>query len=608
MLQIFLYGPLEEGFLDIDPAVQLDMEGLSPLFDEDLSTGEFSLPLDLEWTERNRRLFGFAERLENFNTRSRVYRCDVYDDGFPELLNAQLTILERSGSYSYRRGKFSVTIAGTQGLFGTQIKNKKMSDLQLGGVISWSNANGDSRAFATQLMKGQWPQYADRIAFAPVAIQDFIDASRPDYDGEFLVKDTVNNIIVTGGTANDWTFGRPRSTDAQWITGPGDPEYADYWTVPFLRLSFVIRKIFEEHGYKVSGDFIDGTAFRDLHLFNQYAIENYARSINTDFNREIDPRNHVPPVLIADFLKQVFSPCCIYPRFINQNEVQLVYRKDDFQYRRILKLDGHTADDFNSTYEDVEEEKKGYEIKYEWDAQDGYYGNLTKDLSDKTAVGTVATTAALQTLNIGRQLTTDDIAFVEADNLWYRVANATVSPVLWDVYAEGLYPYKTGKGERSVSAGCSTLCTHAALNTQTALVEKYNYLGTKQRGSYRNFKGVIVKNEFAVRVFYIQKRIFGGVLYPVSFYHNRDQLNTKFLPFSLALNGEDGLVKNFHQQWQDLRQRGELVKTTVALDKKLLAEMDAHNTYEVNGVLFLPQKLERTIPLSGEAELTMMPL
>ncbi|HYC27736.1 MAG TPA: hypothetical protein VEB42_02955 [Chitinophagaceae bacterium] len=606
MLQIYLYGPYENGFLDIDASVVLQMEGLSPLFDEDLSTGEFSLPVDLPWTDQNRRLFGFAERLENFNTAVRSFVCDVYDDGFPELQKAQLTILERSGQYSYRRGKFSVTIAGTQGLFGTLVKNKKVSDLVLDGPITFTAQS--SRDFAKEVMDGQHPQHADKLAFAPVAIQDFVDASRPDYNGEFLVRDTVNHIVVAPGYPNGWTFGRPLSTNTAIAVGSGHVEFADYYTVPFFKLAYVIRKIFNEHGFVVKGDFIDGNDFKDLYLFNNCAIEEYAVTTRVDYNKQIIPQQHMPETGIADFLKQVFSLFCIYPLFVNNNEVHLIYRKDDFRNRKILSINNICSDEFTGTWEDVEEQKKGYEIKYEWDGADSGYSDKTKDLSDKNLVASVATTAALITLNIGRQLTTDDIAHVQADNLYYRVANATVSPVLWEPYAEGLYPYKSGQGERSVTVGGSPLYTHTVLNETAGLVEKYNYLGTKQKGTYRNFRGIRVKNEFGVRLFYIKQLPFGGVQYPVSFYHNRNQIAEKLVPYSLALTGEDGLFENFHREWQELRQRGEIVKTRIGVDKKVLQELMLSNTLERDNVLFLPYSLERTIPSTDDAEIQMMPL
>ena len=86
------------------------MESLSEIFDEDLSIGEYSLPVTLQWTEINRRILGFAERLENFNTTKKQWRCDVFEDGFPAMVNAQMTLLEKSGTFSYSNGTFNVSI------------------------------------------------------------------------------------------------------------------------------------------------------------------------------------------------------------------------------------------------------------------------------------------------------------------------------------------------------------------------------------------------------------------------------------------------------------------------------------------------------------------
>jgi hypothetical protein len=604
MLQIYLYGPVEQGFLDIEPGTVLDMEGLTPIFDEDLSTGEFSLPLEITWTDRNRRLFGFGERLENFNRSTKTFRCDVFDDMFPELINAQLTILERSGNYSYTRGKFSTTISGTQGLFGSMIRDKKMTELHLGGEITWSGM--DSRHFATDVMKGNQPQYS-YISFAPLAILDFIDSGRTDFTSEFLIRDTVNDLVVTGSGANNWEFGRRLPLLTGVVATPGTAGYCNYWTVPFFKLRFVLLKIFEEHGFLASGEFLESVDFEDLVVDNNFGIEDYAISIQTDFNRKIVPSNHMPDMLISDFLKGIFDLFSIYPVFINSNEVKLKYRKGDFRDKQILNINKICSDQFTSTYENVEQEKRGYQLQYNWDG-DGLQGERVKDNSGKILVATVATAAALGTLSVGFTLTTDHIAYVEADNLFYVLADATTTPMKWDVYGEKLQDYIVGDGERTIPCGISTLCTHAVLNATTGLTEKKNYLAKKQRGSYKNYAGALVKSSFGLRIFYIKKRTFGTNVYPVSFYHNRDSSNSIILPYSLSWHGDYGLAKNFHLEWQNLRERGELVKTEIAVDKKVLTDLNKHNMVERDNVIYLPHKIERSIPLKQTAILQVMPL
>lgn len=601
MLQVYLYGPKQSGWLDITPGTVLDVEELHPMFDEDYSTGIFTLPADFPWTENNRRLFGFSERIENLNKKVKEFKCDVYDSGWPEMLSAKLTILEKSGTLSYRRGKFSCSIAGTRGLFGSNIRNKKLRELYLGGPINF--AGSTSREFATSFMFGNYPQYEERMAFAPVAIENFFDTGAPWYQNEFLAKDTVNTLVINGAL---WEFGRPESGNPTAAAAAGTEEYIDYRTVPFYKMKYVLRKVFEEHDYKLTGDFIDSTDWDDLVLFNNYGIEHYFTAPNySDVNHSIIPRNHVPDMLVSEFIKFICSGFGIYMEFNGANEVRLVYRKDNLRNRSIISLTPYTQDEFTAASEETEE-ASGYRLNYAWDGNDSYYSERVKeDMSDKTLVATVTLKTDLTALNIGRGLTTNDIAYVTAENMFYVIIDATNPANLkWSAYAEKLTEFKKGDGERTVDISFSTLCTYCFFNDTTSAYERQNYVGTRQPGSFRNHKGTIIENEFGLRLFYIKKITIGAVTIPVSFNHNRHSDNTILEKYSLALHGDDGLVKNLQEQYQDVVDRIETVKVTVNSSRKLLAEMDAANTIEINNVLYLPYKRYRTIPHKNDTDKT----
>jgi len=602
MLQIYIFGPTEEGYLDIEQNTVLHLESLAEAWDEDLSTGEFSLPADFPWTDNNRRLLGFAERLENFTKAALSWRCIVFYKGFPELPVAKLTILEKSGNFSYRRGKFSASISGSKGLFGNAIKNKRLRSLHLGGKISWYRM--ESRKFAEDLMKGSYPQF-NYISFAPVAFENFFVKDRPDYTNEFLAKDTVNTVVITGAGANDWKFGRPKSTAPSMDTIPRDPEHKDYRTIPFLNLKWLVAKVFEEAGYTVSGAVFDNTDFDDLFVFNNYAIEVYSLNIASDYNNAILPQNHVPDLTVKEFLKGIYDAFNVYPTFPEINKVKLVSRQSNFTNKKILNLNDVISGEFTSTAQEFEN-ANGYKLNYVWDSNDSYYSDRVKDISSKTLVATVAKFTNLATLNIARQLTTDDIAFVEADNLYYNVADGTTSPIKWDVYSERLNEYVQGNGERSVDCNISTLCTYVEFNTLTGLYEKRNYVGCRQAGSYYNNKGVRVLNPFGLRIFYIKKQSINGALVPVSFNHNRNKNNDIIEPYSLAWQGVDGLA-TLHKAWQDMREHMEVVKTKATVDQRILTNLQQHNIYEKDNVQYLPYKIERSIP-GKEIELQLVPL
>lgn len=615
MLQIYLYGVGESGFLDLNPGSVLDMENLSDIFDEDLSTGDFSLPIDIPWTPKNRRLMGFAERLENFRERVKNWKIDVWDSNWPEITGAQLTILDKSGLFSYKRGKFSATVSGSKGLFGGLIKNKSLKSLDLGGKIIYTKA---SRDFATDVMKGLHPELDGRMAFAPVAIEGYFDTSRNDFLNEFLARDTVNTVIVTGSGVDDWVFGRP---DAAAPTVPVSDlvkEYSDYKTVPFFSLKYVLKKVFEEHGFIV-GDaagsgFLSSPDFDDLYLFNNFGVEEYYPVLfpqYQDYTRTITPGNHVPDMLIKDFLKGVFAFFNVFAVF-SGNKVFLRFRKEVLTNRKVLALTEFCNPEFESTIENASQETTGYKLDYSWDSNDGLPGDRVKDLASKTLVATVKTKSDLAGITgytIGRNLTTDDVVLVLAENLYYNVADATFwGAIKWEVFSERLEPYTYGSGERTVDIGMSTLCSYVELNPTTALLEKQPYVGCRQQGSYISFEHNKITTPFGLRAFYIKKQLIGGVSIPTSFNHNLDSNGNKLVPYSLALNGVDGMAQNYHTGWQDLRERGEVVKTTIAANKRALNAMKQHNCYEVNGVIFLPYKTEPSVPQRKGMVVWLMPI
>lgn len=599
MLSIFVYGNLFSGFLDLAPGTSLDMEIFAPAFDEELNTGEFSLPSDIEWTDNNRKLLGHAEMVNGFRKENNYWRADVYDRMVPELVNAKLTMLEKAGSLRFMKGKFSSSISGSKGLYGSLIKNKKLADLALGGKITWTGM--DSREFAYDLMDGNQPAY-NYLTFCPVAIEQFINEQRADYDGEFLTQDTVNNVVIESGA---WTFGRPTTADPNVTAASGTEEYIDYRTIPFFKLKYLVRKCFEEFGFIVKGDFIDDAWWNDVTVFNNYAIEQYDTTLYTDKNRSITPANHVPDLLISDFLKYIFWFFGVKAEY-SAATVTLTYKKKALKNKQVGVLDGFVLDQFQSVYQEGDA-TKGYTINYQWDSEDSYYNDRVKDLSEKILCATVNTYSNLATLDIGRSFTTNDIVLVEAENLYYVVADAT-GPIVWDIWAERLQEYKEGEGELPKNYPISTLCTYVLFNEGTGLYERKNFVGCRQGGTYHNNKGGLVKKEFGLRLFYSKFITVSGISRPASFNHSRAVNNSQLETYSLAWLGPDGMAVNFHTDWQNLQQNREIVKLDIVANQKTLQLVNSSSILQWESVQFMLYKIERSIPLQSSMRLWLVPL
>lgn len=600
-LQVYIYGEKESGFLDVADNSDLTIEKVENPFDESFSIGEISLPADFPWTENNRRLLQFNERVENRTGVLPWWRCDVYDDGWPEMVNAKFAILTKQGKWNYLSGKFSASISGAQGLFGTSIRGKRLRNLNMGGTITWGNTS--TRDFATALMRdGAFPEF-NYIKFAPLVIQNFYDKDAKTYADEFLALDQVNAIVDNGTT---WTFNRPYPTDPTTPVPELSADYVNYLTVPFFQLKFVIKQIFIENGFNVTGDWINNPEFDDLYIFNNYGVERYYQNDFRDLNREIVPGNHLPDTTIVDFLKATFNFLNLAPYFTDLQNVEIRYRQSALSNKKIFSLNKLVTDTFESTITD--QDQNGYTLKYNWDSNDQYQSEWNKDISDKNLVATVATKDQLTNINIARQLTLLDIALVTSENLYYVVADGTATPIVWEVYAEALQDFKSGNGDRSVDLGASTLCQYIEKDVDTELNTRRNMLATGQQGSYKSVKGFNIINDFGVRFFYI-KNIPNdlGNIRPTTYNHNVSATNFLRDNHSLAMGTKEGL-ETLHTAWQGVLNGKETIKTTILVDKKSQSEMEKCNIYELMNVQFLPYKTNKKIPMDGLLEVELWPI
>jgi hypothetical protein len=192
--------------------------------------------------------------------------------------------------------------------------------------------------------------------------------------------------------------------------------------------------------------------------------------------------------------------------------------------------------------------------------------------------------------------------------MYYQVADAT-NPldVKYDAFAEKLEDYQYANGERTVEVGLGILASYVEQDATTNLITKRNYVGTRQKGSYRNYVNEIVTNPFSFRIFYITKQNIGGVNVPTSYIHNKNEANQPIEAYSLSWHTTNGLAQ-FHSQWQQLRQKGTVLKTNLQYNQKILNQLKSYNTLEINNVLYVPYRINRKIPMQNQLEIRLVPL
>lgn len=590
--------------LELTPGTSIDMENLLPSFDDKLDGAEFSLPFNIPFTNNNRTVLGYPE---HFNTNPsgipEHWRCDVYDDHVLYAQDAKLKLLNHNGRFDHKDGNYNFNISGIKGFFGNNIKGKKMTDLQLDGIIEWASTL-DSREFAKDLMDGNQPRYQDRIIFAPVAMTDFFDNTRNDYLGEFIIDEIVNNIIVEASFPNGWTFARYKPLAPSIALNKGDAGYADYRTVPFYNLLYVVRKIFTEHGFTVDGSFFNFPDFDQLYIFNNFAIERYDYPFTFDINTQIIPANHMPDMSIVEFLvalqntfnlKIIFQPG--FKVLINFKE-ETINASAVKDYTSKIDLYYESAQRHESFY-------GGHALRWKWDTNDGYHNDKVKEIKDLNIIAEVNTFADIAALGLASPTATQFIYVASENYFYWWNDNLTI----WEPYSEYQLDYEVGQMTTEFAPMLSPLCQHYAYDLPSGLVLSKDKCATKMLGSYWSGSKEQVKHPFELHVFYAKKMTAGSYTdMPFSFSHNYDTNGDKRVAVSLSWHAIDGLLNKFWKKWLHMLKNSFEIQAKAHFDITDLASLQESDIIRIAQNNYLLKKQTLTLPISEATSVSLVKL
>lgn len=590
-------------YLELVPGTQLRMENLFPAFDDQLESGIFSFPLEVPWTDGNKEWLGFVENLNSHNALIPDYwRCDIISNGIPYLLDAKLKMLTHAGRFDNKRGSYNFTISGIKGLFGTLIKGKNLRDLALEGKIQWADTD-DSRTFAFKVMDYQDPANFAKLNFAPVAIEDFIDTGRSDFNTEFLSNDIVNNMLVDPAFPDGWIFGREKPGFNNVALPSGTPGYENYRTIPFLNLFFVLKQIFLEHGFTAEGSFFSYPDFELLHVFNTVSIELYDFPFAIDVNRQIIPNRHLPDMLIVDFLVALQNTFNLQMDFLEGKRVLINFKKELLTSTRIKNFTSKCV----SVYDEAarhEAYEGGVKLEWVWDSSDSYRTDKVKDMKDKNIIAEVNVVGDIASLVLPAIVNDTTFIYVKAENYYYNF-NFTSG---WSPAIEQHADWKLGKEQISFSPELSPLCNYYKVDV-FGTTNRMNMVASRQSGNYFNDSRVFVESEFTLRLFYIKQLTtltFTGM--PISFCHNYDLIGNKLADTSLSWKAPDGLHSKFWMTWIDMLINSWIVKSRFILDVVDLFTIGQTDVVLVNNNQYLIKKISHELPVRGETEIELVKL
>lgn len=526
-----------------DFSLSIDMDSF--LFDEDLTSGSFTIPVEIPWSSKNKRILGNPEMLETLlKDDSPNWIVDILSFGMPELLQAKMTLLKNKGKFDYSEGAYSVTITGGESIFGYKIKNKTLKDLTLTGIINFPNPTDDSRTFANNFMHGSYPQWQGKIAFAPIHWLGYIDDTRSDFDNESLTSEIVNNIVIGSGI---YKFGVPNPSNPAAALSSGSTGYMEHRTIPFFNLFYVIKQAFTENGYTINGNIFNDPDLSKIFLVNNRSIEVYRPSFNVDQNRRIVPSDHMQlieiPILLTSFCN-AFNLGLWYKggktfEFISKNNLSAVSSLSD--------ISEYCLDQFEEDCTPILSE--GAKITFNFDSSDSLIGDRVKEINPEILRGTFSNYSVLTSTSF-TNLKNGDLAYVTAENYYFYWDSGFGK---WSYFSEAQQSKTIGDGSKELKTDLSPLLQGVGINSN-GTVYSMDMCEISQQGSYFTNSRVLTESTMGLRMCFIDQFTKSGVAsVPVSFTHNTTANGNLRGNTSLSYVSNQGLFGKCFDKWINMQ-------------------------------------------------------
>lgn len=271
---------------------KLRFEIASPIFEANAIPGSYICPFDLPVNGND--VFENAEFIE-VNRIYKKYNCVVYIDGFP-LYGGEL-ILNNPSPNKYR---CSVILTG----INTDFAEKPLNELDYGSDIVVGGSPHSATTVATMAANANLYNLYD-FYFPVIHAVNFYGSS-DDYELSPANADYGGEIVLgagkTGKYINNWNAELQRF-EINSIRGNVDLADNAYVLVPQFKLVYIIKKIFENTGYKISGDFMSNAFINKLLFLNYFALDGkYAKhlAIASTVTRHTNNTNAPKKIVFSD--------------------------------------------------------------------------------------------------------------------------------------------------------------------------------------------------------------------------------------------------------------------------------------------------------------------
>jgi len=422
--------------VDLGTSASINLDEESPVFERDSIPGGFSFPFSVPTTPRNRRILKFPDKVSVPQYGSAEFPFQLFSSG--RLVNSgTLSVTETGKDY-----RCHLTIGS--GDFASRIGDKSLRGLDLGG----------ERHFQ---LKPEYTFPEDDFALFPVYNPAFMDGTR----------------FESSWSGNKWRLNSYEN--GSFYTS----DLATFGISPYSYLGYVLRSIFEQHGFMVNENvFTSDPELKSLVLYSARDIirpeavttwrEITFQTVHgmmtrevpiTQYQRNLDQfhlSDSLPDVPIREFLislRNMFNVAFI----IRGDSVSIIKRQELIQGLPVEDLTSKAVGD-----PAVILVKPADGIKLEWshDEGDQNFGEGYQSIDDKKdLVGDpVPDMDALLALIPG----INEIRLVESYDTWYQYAekenpDTGDSEYLWQAFSNNLQNLTIGNGGEVFSGKISTL-------------------------------------------------------------------------------------------------------------------------------------------------------
>ena len=431
MFQLLINGEA----VDLSPDSSITIDEESPIFEKDTIPGGYSFPFNLPITPRNRRILGFPERIEKAGVMSTEKPYQLFYDG---ILRSSGTIIITEASDNYK-----ANLMVGSGDLASKIKDKKLKDLDLGGVRTW-------------VWKTEYKYPDDDFALFPVHNTIFLQDNI--YGDSYIANNYRLNAYADGAFYQD-------------------PEEI-FAISPYPFLAYIIRRIMGQYGFQIKTNVLESNKdFRDLVIYHNYDITETVETTETEevfmgkdeFGNELygtmvkytvgrtvttfDLIKCLPDMLISDFLISIRNLLNIAFVFDSQDHVSIIQRQD-----YLLKLA-----DKDITNEAVGIPKlqaiapvSGFKLSWNHDENDTIFKDGFKKIDD--VLDLVKDPVLDFTVLAGITPTLNEIRFVQIMDAYFQYAQiGDTNQFQWAKFSFGFQNYLSGLMQEVFETKFSTL-------------------------------------------------------------------------------------------------------------------------------------------------------